>query len=144
MDQTNATEMEKLREQQTILHNIIEKLKAEIQNQNPLESSCDATSISPSTSNTTGRTPLPSAPTKSSTSKKCGETLPLPASVPKARPSRNFLIKNTLLARNRRLLRYGITISVHLATAKEKSLRHRCHKFSPLRWSQRYAELHEL
>ncbi|TEY81821.1 hypothetical protein BOTCAL_0031g00130 [Botryotinia calthae] len=144
MDRTDAAEIEKLHEQQTKLHVIIEKLKAKIQNQNPLEPSCDATSIQSSTSNTTGRIPLPSAPIKSSTSKECGEKLPSLASVPKMRLSRNFLIRNALLARNRRLLRYGITISVHLATAKEKSLKYRCRKFSPLRWSQRYADPHEL
>ncbi|TGO22536.1 hypothetical protein BPAE_0164g00230 [Botrytis paeoniae] len=143
MDRTNATKVEKLFEEQDELSIILGKLKEKIRNESSIEASCDESLIQPSASNTIDRTPLPPAPVKSSTSKECGETLLLPVSVLAARFSKNSRVHKSLLARKRRLQRHGITISVRLATATEKSLKYRCRKFSPLRWSQGYAESHE-
>ncbi|KAF7942823.1 uncharacterized protein EAE97_006277 [Botrytis byssoidea] len=141
MNQTNATKVE-LFEEQDEIRIIVEKLKENIRNQNLIKASCDKNLIRPSASNTPDRTPLPlsPAPTKSSTCTKCGESLLLPVPVLAARFSNNSRVHKVLLARNRRLQRHGITISVRLATATEKSLKYRCRKFSPLRWSQEYSE----
>ncbi|KAF7899200.1 uncharacterized protein EAF01_008413 [Botrytis porri] len=144
MDETDATKREKLLERQDELCIILEKLKERIRNQSSIETSYDESLIQPSASNISNRTPLPPAPIKSSTSKEYGETRPLPVSVLAARFSKNSRVHKALLARKRRLQRHGITISVRLATATEKSLKYRCRKFSPLRWSQGYAESHEL
>ncbi|KAF5876190.1 uncharacterized protein Bfra_002592 [Botrytis fragariae] len=142
MNRTNATKEEKLFEEQDELRIIVEKLKEKIRNQSSIEVSCDESLIQPSASNKTDRTPLPPSPIKSSTSKECGEPPLLPVPVLAARFSKNSRVQKALLARNRRLQRHGITISVRLATATEKLLKYRCRKFSPLRWSQEYAESH--
>lgn len=144
MDRTSTTKVEPFEEQDEI-RIIVEKLKENMRNQNSIEASCDESLIRPLASNTPGRArlPLSPAPTKSSTSKKCAESLLLPVPVLAARFSNNSRVHKVLLARNRKLQRHGITISVRLATATEKSLKYRCRKFSPLRWSQGYVESHE-
>ncbi|KAF7927867.1 hypothetical protein EAE99_005244 [Botrytis elliptica] len=143
MDRTNTTKVELFEEQDEVLI-LLEKLKEKIRTQSSIEASCDESlRVQPSTFITTDRIPLPPAPIKSSTSKECRESLLLPVSVLAARFSKNSRVHKALLARKRRLQRHGITISVRLATATEKSLKHRCRKFSPLRWSQGYIESHE-
>ncbi|KAF7959880.1 hypothetical protein EAE96_001483 [Botrytis aclada] len=85
LDRTNATKAENVFEEQDELRIIKEKLKKNTRNQTSIEASCDESSIQPFESNTTSRTPLPSAPIKNPNSKEYGEQLPLPVSALAAR-----------------------------------------------------------